>query len=176
MHSLASKIDKDPYELKCHIRAQCAPRHKKRSRHSDAVWGNFLMDWEFCLSKLPRFSPIIESLAVVISHICGNRSSLWMFTSLHLYLWSKFPQNKQNCGDLPEVQVQLIDILYSLSGWESRYFEEILNPQKSVCGRISIFLMSAFWFSASSQGNFFSNNMCFSSKNWDLLVKRLGFL
>ena len=25
MHSLASNNDKDPYEMKCHIRAQCAP-------------------------------------------------------------------------------------------------------------------------------------------------------
>ena len=25
MHSLASDIDKDTYEVKCHIRAQCAP-------------------------------------------------------------------------------------------------------------------------------------------------------
>ena len=37
-----------------------------------------------------------------------------------------------------------IDILCSLSARESHYFEEISNPKKSVCGRISTFLMSAF--------------------------------
>ena len=32
---------------------------------------------------------IMELLAMVISHICWNKCSLWMFTSLQLYLWSK---------------------------------------------------------------------------------------
>ena len=38
-------------------------------------------------------------------------------------------------------------LLLKLSGHEYRYFEEILNPQKSVCGTISTFLMLASLFS-----------------------------
>ena len=34
-------------------------------------------------------------------------------------------------------------LLLKISGYEKRYFEKISNPQKSVCGRISTFLMSA---------------------------------
>ena len=41
-----------------------------------------------------------------------------------------------------KVKVQLTDILCSLSDRESHYFEEILNLQKSVCGRILTLLMS----------------------------------
>ena len=110
------------------------------------------MDWRNFLSILPRFPPINELLAVVISHNCGNECSLWMFTSLQLYLWSKFPQNKPKICKFTrnllgrQVQVQLINILCSLSGRESRYFEEISNPQKSVRGRILTFLMSAWGF------------------------------
>ena len=72
-----------------------------------------------------------------------------MFTSLQLYLLSKFQQNEPKQWKSTRnilgrhVQVQLINILCSLNGRESRYFEEILNPQKSVCGRISTFLMFA---------------------------------
>ena len=57
-----------------HPLIQLCSRHEKRSRRSDVVWGNF---WE--LRKFfviwPHFSPIIESLAAVISHICGNKCS-----------------------------------------------------------------------------------------------------
>ena len=35
-------------------------------------------------------------------------------------------------------------MLCSLSDRESRYFEEIFNPKKSVWGRISTFLMSGY--------------------------------
>ena len=71
-----------------------------------------------------------------------------MFTSLQLYLLSKFQQNEPKYWKSTrnilgrQVQVQLIDILCSISDCESRYFEEISNPRKSVCGRISTFLMS----------------------------------
>ena len=47
-------------------------RHEKRSRCSDT---------------LQRFLPIIESLAAVISHICGNecsRNHLWIIITVSL--------------------------------------------------------------------------------------------
>ena len=71
-----------------------------------------------------------------------------IYGCLQLNLWSKFPQNKQKLWKFTrnllgrQVRVQLIDIWCSLSGHESRYFEEIFNPRKSAWGRISTFLMS----------------------------------
>ena len=58
-----------------------------------------------------------------------------IYGCLQLYLWNKFPQNKPKLWKFTR-------ILCSLSDCESRYFEEISNPRKSVCGGISTFLMS----------------------------------
>jgi len=69
-----------------------------------------------------------------------------MFTTVSL----KFPLNKPKFWKFTrnlqgrQVQVQSKDILCSLIGRESCYFEEILYPKKSVWGRTSTFLMSAF--------------------------------
>ena len=49
-----------------------------------------------------------------------------------------FHKINQNCGNLPESF--WVDKFQS--DHESSYFEKILNPQKSVWGRISTFLMS----------------------------------
>ena len=110
-------------------------RHEKRSRRSDAVRGNFRELRKFFVIW-PRFSPIIESLAAVISHICGNKCSrnhLWMFPTDSLkQISTKYTKIVEIYQKPLGRQVQLIDILCSVSGRYSRYFEEILNPQKSV--------------------------------------------
>ena len=47
-------------------------------------------------------------------------------------------------------QQQIIHFCGNLSGCKSHNFEKVSNSQKSVCGRISTFLMSGLWMSAVS--------------------------
>ena len=128
--------------------------HEKRFRHTDTGCGNLLV-LRKCFVIITLYSPILELLAAVISHIFWNIIQ-WNFheiiyVCLQLYVWSKFPQNKPKLGNFQkpsgsrhtwgEISTDLL-LLWKYIRLQITQFSEISNPQKSVCGRISTFLMS----------------------------------
>ena len=80
----------------------------------DTVWGNILGLRNFFVI-LPHFSPIIESLAAVVSHICGNKCSrnhLGIFTTVSLkQIPTKYTKIVEFARNLlgRQVQVQLLE-------------------------------------------------------------------
>ena len=109
----------------------------------------------FFLSILPHYG--------VLSR--GNSTYLWKYHTIKVppmqyksfmdayncIFEANFLKINENCAKLPETFrgdkfnayfCGNFHRLSTLSGRESRYFGEILSPQKSVCGRISTFLMS----------------------------------
>ena len=75
---------------------------------------------------------------------------------------AKIPQIKPKCGHYRKLLVpglllwkfpQIIRFCVNSSRYKSHYFEEISNPEKSVCGRSSTFLMSVVFIQARLRGN-----------------------
>ena len=75
----------------------------RKDKRSDAVWGDFLGLRKFFVN-ITAFLPIIELLAVVISHICAKKNAVYGCLQVYNCIFeANFNKIIQNCGNLPEI-------------------------------------------------------------------------